>query len=295
MCDRSPGTLAYNIRIMNYHTVGRSVAVIAGLWLLGYALLVVLFQPSHDRSWELGHEALPRIGFVGTSTVVTIENYRNFNWTAEKEAEVRYETRIVDLADLTGVDVFISHFDDFEGLAHIFLSFGFAEDEPVVISLETRREEGEEFSPVLGILRQFEIIYVVGSEADIVGVRTGHRDERVYLYPTVATSEQARQLFLELAASINDVYETPRMYNTLTHNCTNELTRPVERISTVDFPLTWKTILPGYFDEILYELKLIDTSASFPAVKAAHELDNDTLDEQSSTYSADLRAQVGVQ
>ncbi|MCA9361749.1 DUF4105 domain-containing protein [Candidatus Kaiserbacteria bacterium] len=277
---------------MTWRKIGRGLLWLWGAWLLTYLILWVVFRPSHDRDWELGHEALPQIVYSATSSLVTIENYRNFEWTNVNTANAQYETRTFDLDQLERVDVFISHFDDFEGLAHIFLSFGFAEGERVVVSLETRRESDESFSPLLGVLRQFEIIYVVGSEEDIVGVRTGHRDERVYLYPTTATPERARQLFNELASNINDVYAQPRMYNTLTHNCTNELTRPVEHISDVDFPITWKTILPGYFDEILYELGLIDTSGSFAEVKAAHLLDNDALDVTSPTYTADMRTQI---
>lgn len=262
------------------------------LWLAVYVLLVLIFRPSHDRDWELGHEELPLITYSATSSEVTINNFRNFNWTDVDEAEVAYETRTFDLDKMTGVDVLISHFAEFEGMAHIFLSFGFANGERAVVSLETRREADESFSPVLGMLRQFEIIYVVGSEEDIVGVRTGPRDERVYIYPTKATPEQARQLFNLLVEDINDVYYEPRMYNTLTHNCTNELTRPVEKMSDVNFPITWKTILPGYFDEVLYEMELINTNADFAEIKAQHLVDNTEVDSSAPTYSTDLRSSI---
>lgn len=267
-----------------------SVIIIGAL----YLVLFFLFQPSHDRDWELGHEALPNIAYSSTGNKITIENYRNFNWNTVGSADISYETRSYNLDEIVGVDVFISHFDDFEGLAHIFLSFGFSDGEHVVVSLETRRESDEKFSPLLGILRQFEIIYVVGSEEDIVGVRTGHRDERVYLYPTKATPKQARDLFNLLAIEINDVYQSPRMYNTLTNNCTNELTRPVEVMSDVKFPLTWKAILPGYFDEVLYELELIDTQQSFVKTKEKHRIDNNQVDVTKDSYSEDLRSSIGT-
>jgi hypothetical protein len=259
-----------------------------------YLILLFSFRPSHNRDWELGHEALPQIIYDQASSQVTIENYRNFNWTTAKSAEANYETRTFDLNEMTGVDVLISHFDDFEGLAHIFLSFGFAGGEQVVVSLETRREVGEEFSPVLGLLRQFEIIYVVGSEEDVVGVRTGHRNERVYLYPTKATAEQARKLFDLLAADINGIYQKPKMYNTLTNNCTNSLTRPVEVMSDVRFPLTWKTILPGYFDEVLYEMDLIQSELSFAEIKAMHLIDNNKVDVNAPNYSFNLRQSIAI-
>jgi len=259
---------------------------------LFWLILFLLFQPSHERNWELGHEALPLVTYSATSSMITIDNFRNFSWTSTSTALVNYETRNFDLEELTGVDVLISNFDDFAGLAHIFLSFGFSDGEQVVVSLETRREADESFSPFLGILRQFEIIYVVGSEADIIGVRTGHRDERVYLYPAKATPLQARELFERLVVDINDVYQEPRMYNTLTRNCTNEITRRVEDMSEIDFPLTWKTVMPGYFDEVLYELGLIESDRPFTEIKAGHLIDNSQVDADSATYSSDLRSKT---
>ncbi len=259
-----------------------------------YIVTLLLFRPSHDREWQLGHEALPQIVYSTESSQISIANYRNFAWTEVNAADIQYETRSFDLDQMSGVDVIISHFDDFEGLAHIFLSFGFTDGNQVVVSLETRRESDESFSPLLGILRQYEMIYVVGSEKDVVGVRTGHRDERVYLYPTKATPEQARRLFDLLAVKINDVYNAPTMYNTLTNNCTNELTRSVEEMSDIDFPLTWKTILPGYFDEVLYDLELIDGEGAFSAVKDRHLIDNTQVDVTSETYRADLRRSLSA-
>lgn len=263
-------------------------------WLSGSLVLaavctagVLSIQPSHNREWELGQEQLPR--FTIESDRLRVDHFRNFHWTGETAADIRYETRTYDLRTLQTLDVFISHFDEFEGLAHIFLSFGFADGEPVVVSLESRREIDEEFSPLQGLFRQYEIIYVVGSERDIVGARTGPRAERVYRYPTVATPEQARSLLLRLGDDINGVAQTPRFYNTLLRNCTNEITRQVEHIAPVDFPFTWKTLLPGYFDEVLYQMQLIPTVGTFEATKAAALIDNARVDPQSEDYSRALR------
>jgi hypothetical protein len=251
--------------------------------------LVWLFlqQPSHNRDWEIGQEKLPYM-FLDNG-VLTIENFRNFYWYNGGDADITYEMRTFDFDKMETVDVFISHFDEFEGLAHIFVSFGFSDGEYVVISLETRRERNEEFSPFWGMLRQFEIIYVVGSERDIVGLRTDVRDERIYLYETIATPERARALFLQLMYDVNAVYETPKIYNTLMRNCTNEITRRVEDISEVDFPLTWKMILPGYFDEVLYDMELIDTQGDFYEVKLRHHINNSAVNRNNPQYSRQLR------
>lgn len=270
------------------HVVRNSVFALLAFFVISFSVVTVLFQPSHDRDWEFGQEKLPHVTIQEDKEVI-IENFRNFEWKDDGTAEARYETREFDFESLKTVDVFISHFDDFEGLAHIFLSFGFAENEHVVVSLETRREKGEEFSPLLGILRQLEIIYIVGSEEDIVGLRTDIRNERVYVYPTKATQDQAQKLFTLLVQDINAVYEKARMYNTLTHNCTNELSRRVEDMTELDFPFTWKTVLPGYFDEILYDLNIIDSSCTFAESKEKHLIDNISVNRYSASFQKDLR------
>jgi hypothetical protein len=265
----------------------KTLAVTIVFVLVGWSVSTYSVLPSHDRQWELGQEQLPVFQVYGD--VLKVENYRNFVWTGEFTAESRYETKQFDLTKLVDLDVFISHFDPFEGLAHIFLSFGFAGGERLVVSLESRRELDETFSPLLGMLRQYEIIYVVGSEEDIVGARTSFRGERVYRYPTVATSEQARALLLTLGEDINSVFAEPRFYNTLFNNCTNGVTRRVEEISTARFPFTWKTLLPGYFDEVLYEMNLIQKSGSFSETKASRLIDNTLIDLESEHFSQQLR------
>ena len=253
---------------------------LAGIWLL--------FQkPSHNRDWESGQEKTPQISIRGDK--IKVENFRDFNWQDDGSVESNYTQEEFELSKLQGVDVIISHFSDFEGLAHIFLSFRFDDNKNMVVSVETRRETDEKFSPWLGLLRKFEIVYVVGSEKDIIGVRTDIRQERVYLYPTVATPEKSRELFLVLAEDINKVYAQPTFYNTLFNNCTNAITWRVEDISEVKFPLTYKTLLPGFMDEVLYGIKLIPYERPFSENKRYYQIDNGKVDRNSPDYPAQIR------
>jgi hypothetical protein len=48
----------------------------------------------------------------------------------------------------------------------------------VYISIETRPEVGENFAPVASLFKQFELIYVVGDERDIVGAHQPPRRGR---------------------------------------------------------------------------------------------------------------------
>ncbi len=254
-------------------------------------IVIIVRTPSHDRDWEVGQEKLPHIVFEGDR--FTIENLRDFTWTGPFEAEKNYTTDSFDLREMKSVDVIISHFAEFEGLAHIFLSFGFEDGRHVSISLESRREKGEKFSPFWGLLDQFEMMYVVATDRDLIGLRTGHRNERVYIYPTIATPQKTRELFVRLSENINAIYDEPIMYNTLLHNCTNEITRKVETMTTLDFPMTYKSILPGYFDEVLYEVGVIDTSKSFEELRRASRVNNALVNEEDKNFAVHVREMVG--
>ena len=88
-----------------------------------------------------------------------------------------------DLAQLERLDFFVEPFSGWRGLAHTFLSFGFSDGRQLGISVEVRRERGQEFNLLGGLTRQFELMYVVATERDLVGLRAVHRGNPVYLYP----------------------------------------------------------------------------------------------------------------
>jgi plastocyanin len=84
------------------------------------------------------------------------------------------------------------------GPAHAFLTFGFADSQYVSISVEAQREVGEAFSTWQGALRQFELIYVIGDERDLIGLRAVVWGAPVHLYPGRATAAQVREPFVTM-------------------------------------------------------------------------------------------------
>ena len=93
---------------------------------------------------------------------------RNFDYRSRNDFTVRYEEREVLLSQLTALDFYVSYFTD-GPIGHTFISFIFDNAPPLAISIETRPEVGEGFAPVASLFKQFELIYVVGDERDIVG------------------------------------------------------------------------------------------------------------------------------
>lgn len=258
-----------------------------GTCFLALCVFIFLQHPRHDRDWEMGQEKLPFFHIDGTR--ITVENFRDFTWYEDGTVDAKYRTSLFDLTQLTGVDVIISHFDDLEGMAHIFVSFTFREGENMVISVESRREKGEKFSPWLGLMRQFELIYVVGSERDVIGLRTHIRNERLYIYPTGASSDESKKLLLLLMQDVNAIQNAPVFYHTIFRNCTNVITRRVEQMSDISFPLTYKMFLPGYMDEVLYEMKIIPHDKPFDDIKNFYRVENDSIMPSDPAYSEKIR------
>jgi hypothetical protein len=246
------------------------------------ALLVVLAapfawvwtfnRPSNDREWSRDQALLPRAVIQGER--VTIENVRNFNYRTAADYEPRYETRNYDLTKLDSLWFVVERFgqDPAPVIGHTFLSFGFG-DEYVVISAEIRRELGETYSPIRGVLRQYELMYVVADERDVIGLRTNLRGDPVYLYPVKTSREGMRRVFVEMLERANRLAAQPEFYNTLTNNCTSNIVSHVNVIAPHTIPFSYKSLMPAYADELAYELGLIPNDLPMVTVRAAHRID----------------------
>lgn len=152
-------------------------------YVVGLALLCAWWQtlaPSNDRIWADDVARMLRGSVQGS--VVTLQNVRNFDWRADDDYTVRWETRQYDLDQLVSVDMALSYWDG-PAIAHTLVSFGFADGRHVVFSVEIRKERGEQFSEIGGFFKQFELSVVAAEERDILYVRAGPRGENVYLYP----------------------------------------------------------------------------------------------------------------
>ena len=169
------------------------------------------------------------------------------------------------LSHLTGLDFYVSYWS--EGLVgHTFLSFIFDNAPPLSISIETRPEVGEGFAPIASLFKQFELIYVVGDERDLVGVRTNHRRETVYLYRLNTSADDARRLLLVYLARINELADRPEFYHLLSNSCTINIIRYANaagRAGRFDI----RHLLNGLIDSYLYHSGRVDTTLPFDELR----------------------------
>ena len=114
--------------------------------------------------------------------------------------------------------------------------------------------------------KQFELIYIVGAESDLIRLRTNVREgEDVYLYRLQIQETTTRLRFSEYLDSINRFHAKPAWYNAVTANCTTAVRGQItthERHS-----LDWRILANGKLDEALNELGIFDRSLPFPELK----------------------------
>jgi hypothetical protein len=236
------------------------------IFLTLFALLVAWWlrmPPSNDRDWQPDLATLAWAEIVGDK--VKIHNIRNCDYRTETDFTCHYYDKTFDLSKLKGVDFYLVYWGS-PSIAHTMMSFDFEGQGNVCFSIETRKQKGQEYSTVKGFFRQYEIIYVVADERDLVRLRTNYREkgkgEDVYLYRLIVKPEIARKVFLSYLAEVNSLKERPQWYNALTENCTTSIRQHTAPYNT-KARLDWRMIVNGYIDEMLYERKRNDTNLPF--------------------------------
>lgn len=223
----------------------------------------ISIAPSHDRNWRPDVAVMPRAIIDGDR--IRLTGVRDFDYRSRDDFTARYEDREIRLSHLKALDFYVSYWS--EGpVGHTFLSFIFDNAPPLSISIETRPEVGEGFAPIASLFKQFELIYVVGDERDIVGVRTNHRDESVYLYRLNTSAENARRLFLVYLERINELADRPEFYHLLSNNCTLNIVRYANAAGR-EGRFDIRHLLNGLIDSYLYHSGRVDTSLPFEELR----------------------------
>lgn len=248
------GVIALLFRIKPFRR-GALLAIAAS----GVVLVWWLAIPaSNQRDW------LPDVANPPTATIdgnmLTIHNVRNFAYrSSDADFEPHWETRRYDLSKVRGLDLAISFWGPTQ-YGHTIMVWEFDDAPPLAISIETRKEKGEQYSALLGFFRQFELYYVVADERDVLGVRTNHRGEQIRLY-RLSTSPAAAREFLEgYVAEFNHLAQHPAWYNALTTNCTTVIFKNIKHVFGISKLTDWRILANGHLDELAYEEKVVNTS-----------------------------------
>ena len=236
--------------------------------LIVVAALVIWWRtlrPSNERDWRADVARLATAVVAGDR--VTVRNVRNFSYRSVDDFDERWEERTYDLRRLDGLDLF---FIDWGAplVNHTILSWSFDDGQRLAISVEVRKQKGQDYSAWRGFLRYYELVYVAATEDDVIKLRTNVRaNELVYLYRVRTSQAAARRLLLDYLDAMNAIAVKPVWYNALTANCTTVVRDRVVHAGG-KLPLSWRFLANAYLPQLLQRQGTIDSSRPFAELKA---------------------------
>ncbi len=233
----------------------------------------VSIWPTNDRDWVREQTRAPTATVTGDRIVV--RDVRAFRWRTESDAVARWEDREYRLSDLESVWFLVSPFPEWSGAAHTWLSFGFRGGDYLAVSVEARKEIGENYTPLGGLLKRYELMYVLADERDVVRLRTDVWQDPVYLYPVKTTPTRARAALVDVLTRADRVAEWPEFYSTLTNNCTTAIVKHANRIAPGRVPYGPDVLFSGNSDRLAMELGLLDVEEgmTLEAARARYRID----------------------
>lgn len=221
--------------------------------------------PSLEREWDedvrvlSGVESLPDGGLLLTDV-------RNWRYTRDAIVSKAYFTQRYEPADIVGLWLYEQELGLGGRIAHTFLVFEFPESYGdarwLGLSVETRREVGETYSLVGGVMREFEVTHIWATEEDLVTRRVEYLDYPLTRYRVSAPPEYFAPVFEQFVEETAALATTPRWYNTLTTNCTSSLVAYVNLVKPGAIPWDYSLVLTGRADTYLAGLGYVDLTSA---------------------------------
>lgn len=287
---RTAATVAFVAGALVWLARGR-VRVKPLLQVLAACLLVsigwTLIPARNDRDWLPEYSRTATATFAGDR--VTIHDIRDFEYRQENDFTPRWAERSYDLSKLETFELAVSNWG-LADISHTIVSFGFSDGAHVDVSVETRRENGEPQTALRSLFKQYELIYVIGDERDLIRLRADFRKETIRIYPLRASKDDVRLFFTDMLERANELAAHPEYYNMITQNCTTSLLPHRARVR----PWRLKDIrvlLNGRIDEMMYENGAIDTDLPLEEARQLFTVKPGPVDPGSSEeYSKRIRA-----
>ncbi len=261
--------------------------VVCGLWFLpgprqwarrGVAIsaMAVLFaaflmKEPIEQDWVALQAHNPTAEIDGD--MVTIRNFRDALHRPGEASVPRWTTATFDLSALKGADLIIQPFGDMQALAHVMLSFNFADGRHVVVSIEARQAKGGSFDALAGFFRRDPIYPEIGTERDLIWNRFARTPpDEVQIFPVHASAAAVRLYFERVLDFINRVDARPIFYSTLRESCmTTLMNLAPESFAAVP----WHDVrrwIPGYSLSLFQQLGLVDDGLAPEEMAQRHRL-----------------------
>lgn len=213
-------------------------------------------KPTNKKDWKEEVKIQPHISIKGQN--ISIKNLRDFQYKTEQDFEKRYYSKSFKLSDIQSLDFLVEPFMKWRGISHTLVSFGLKDGSYISISVEVRKTRNQTFSFIKTFLRQYEVTYVLGSEEDLIKLRTKIRKDPVYLFPINADKNFIQQLFLDMIKRAKKLQKKPEFYHPWFNSCTTNLIDHANKIVKKNIIKKGiKTFFPGYTMDLIFDLHYV--------------------------------------
>lgn len=225
------------------------------------AAFILTKAPRTEADWKEGLSKGATFE-IDAEGLYRLDPLRAFTFYPENRFDAEWTPATLDPGALKEMWYFIEPFPANAAFAHSFLSFVFEDangpSRTISVSIEARMEKDATYSPLRGLFRQYQLLYVWSTEKDILTRIAIGLDHKLLAYRLKLTPDQIRALFDYFVKRTNALAERPRFYNTLHSNCTNELAKAVNDAFPGALPWRVSWVLTGRSANWLHKRGFID-------------------------------------
>ncbi|MFK8016865.1 MAG: DUF4105 domain-containing protein [Gammaproteobacteria bacterium] len=221
-------------------------------------------SPSLTREWDADVRVLAGVEALADGTV-KLQQVRDWRYTRTDVIDTRYFDATFDPDDITNLWMYEQNLDGSGLIAHTFLVFEFNPSygpaRYLGISVETRREVGEKYSVLGGMMRRFEVTHIWATERDLVRRRVEFLDYPLTRFQLNVPPAIRARIFRKLTLETQQLASTPQWYHTALNNCTSSLIQYVNESEPGAIPRHYSNLLTGQAAEYLGRLGYLDTDS----------------------------------
>ena len=233
----------------NAHPLRPAIASIVLILLIG-ATEFADHPARLERNWYPYLSHTTRVELQGDR--FTVAPVTDWAYVAAGPTRQTYISATYNISDVEAVWFVIEPDPHLSFAAHTFMLFEFPGERLLGLTIEARREANEDYSAIAGAFNQFELSYLWGAAHDLLTRRAVMLQHRVMIYPVNISRDQMQTMLRNVLARTQSLETTPRYYNTLFSNCTNELAK------AAGFHWAPAFVLTGQSDQYLFDRHLLD-------------------------------------
>jgi len=235
-------------------------------WLVAPTLILLVLtwyfkEPLRLAAWDPDVRVLAQVKLSDDESQIEFKGIRDWTYARDVVLTEDYFNETYQLEDLEKVWFYLQPLDASGLIAHTFVVFEFNETygdrRHLGISVETRRQQGQEYSIIKGAFKGFMLVHTWGTEADLTSRRTDYYDYELFKHELILSDADKKGLLKAFARETNSLHANPTFYNTVTNNCTNALAYYVNELKPGAIPWHYSFIFTGKSVEYLRSLGYI--------------------------------------